>query len=81
MPTIQIRNLPEHIYRRIVERAQANRSSISIETTSLLQRVLEMDESKKEQRLALIYKIENNQVANSYEFPDPVELIREDRDR
>ena len=81
MPTIQVRNLPEHIYRKIVERAKAKRSSITSETIYLLQRSLEMDDNKREQRLALIKVMENNQVPNADALPDPVTLIREDRDR
>ena len=81
MPTLQVRNLPDHIYRKIVERAKAKRSSITSETIYLLQRSLEMDENKREQRLALIKAIEGKQVANVKTLPDPVDLIRSDRDR
>ncbi len=81
MPTIQVRNLPEHIYRKIVERAKAKRSSITSETIYLLQRSLEMEDNKREQRLALIKVMENDQVPNADALPDPVMLIREDRDK
>ncbi len=81
MPTLQVRNLPDHIYRKIVERAKAKRSSITSETIYLLQRSLEMDENKREQRLALIKEMEKNAVTNANNLPDPVELIRKDRDR
>lgn len=81
MPTLQVRNLPEHIYRKIVERAKAKRSSITSETIYLLQRSLEMDDNKREQRLTLIKAMENNQVPNANVLPDPVTLIREDRER
>ena len=81
MPTIQVRNLPEHIYRKIVERAKAKRSSITSETIYLLQRSLEMDENKCEQRLALIKVMENNQMPDADTLTDPVTLIRENRDR
>ncbi len=81
MPTLQVRNLPEHIYRKIAERARAKRTSITSETIYLLQRSLEMDENKRQQRLALIKEIEENPVANANDIPDPVRLIREDRDR
>lgn len=81
MPTIQVRNLPDHIYRKIVERARAKRSSITSETIYLLQRSLEMDESRREQRLAIVNALENNPVPNADVLPDPVRLIREDRDR
>jgi plasmid stability protein len=81
MPTLQVRNLPDHIYRKIVERAKAKRSSITSETIYLLQRSLEMDENKREQRLALIKAMEENQLDNVKNLPDPVDLIRSDRDR
>ncbi len=81
MPTLQVRNLPDHIYRKIVERAKAKRSSITSEAIYLLQRSLEMDENIKEQRLALIKAIEGKLVANVNVLSDPVDLIRADRDR
>ncbi len=40
-----------------------------------------MDEDIKEQRLALIKAIEGKLVANVNVLPDPVDLIRADRDR
>ncbi len=46
MPTLQVRNLPDHIYRKIVEWARAKRSSITSEAIYLLQHSLEMDENK-----------------------------------
>jgi plasmid stability protein len=81
MPTLQVRNLPDHIYRKIVERAKAKRSSITSETIYLLQRSLEMDENIREQRLALIKAMEGKQLGNVKNLPDPVDLIRSDRDR
>lgn len=81
MPTIQVRGLPDHIYRKIVEQARAKRSSITQETIYLLQKSLDIDESKREQRKALVEKMQQNPVANAESLPDPVSLIREDRDR
>ncbi len=81
MPTLQVRNLPDHIYRKIVERAKAKRSSITSETIYLLQRSLEMDDNKREQRLALIKAMEEEQLVGVKNLPDPVDLIRSDRDR
>lgn len=81
MPTLQVRNLPDHIYRKIVERAKAKRSSITSETIYLLQRSLEMDENKRERRLALVKAMEEKQSVDVKNLPDPVDLIRSDRDR
>ncbi|MGM0651952.1 MAG: hypothetical protein ACQES4_04125 [Bacillota bacterium] len=81
MPTLQVRNLSEHIYRRIVERAKANRTSITQETIYLIQKSLDMDENKREQRLALVESMRQNPVKSANTLPDPVNLSREDRDR
>ncbi|MFW5984739.1 MAG: FitA-like ribbon-helix-helix domain-containing protein, partial [Halanaerobiaceae bacterium] len=38
MPTLQVRNLPEHIYNKIVELAKEDRRSITQETIILLEK-------------------------------------------
>jgi len=40
-----------------------------------------MDDDKREQRLTLIKAMDNNQVPNANVLPNPVTLIRDDRDR
>ncbi len=81
MPTLQVRNLPEHIYRKLVERAKAKRSSIARETVYLLQKSLDMDEHKREQKDILINKMLQSPLPNGDLLPDPVLMIREDRNR
>ncbi|MDY6826551.1 MAG: hypothetical protein SVV67_05160 [Bacillota bacterium] len=81
MPTLQVRNLPEHIYRRIVERARAKRSSITQETIYLLQKALEMNENPREQRDLLVDQMMTTAPSGGNQWPDPVLMVREDRER
>ncbi len=81
MPTLQVRNLPEHIYRKIVERAKAKRRSIAQETVYLLEKSLETDSHRQEHTSILIDKMLANPPETGEQLPDPVQLLREDRDR
>jgi plasmid stability protein len=81
MPTLQVRNLPEHIYLKIVERARAKRSSITKETINLLEQSLAMNENRQEHKKALIKRMLQIKPADNDLFPDPVLMVREDRER
>ena len=83
MPSLQVRDLPEHIYQKIVQLADAERRSITQETIVLLEKALEIEKQNKERRKVLLNSIltktnKNNQTQNVL---DPVPLIREDRER
>jgi hypothetical protein len=82
MPSLQVRNVPEHIYKRIVQLAELERRSIAQETLSLLENALGIDGRYKKQREKLIDCIlKENENNYSNESVDPVKLIREDRER
>ena len=82
MATLQVRNLPEHIYNKIVELAEEDRRSITQETIILLEKALEMEKQNKKHRKKLLNKIiDETQTDRFDEVPDPVPLIREDRNR
>jgi len=82
MPSLQVRDLPEHIYRKIVDLARIERRSISQETIVLLEKALRMKEQQKTQRKRLLAQIrESNRGEKNRDLPNPVTLIREDRDR
>jgi plasmid stability protein len=81
VPSLQVRNLPEHIYRRIAESAHAERRSIAQETVVLLEKALNMETKKKTARQELIDRILKKPPADPRKIPDPVHLIREDRRR
>ncbi len=82
MPSLQVRDLPEHIYQKIVQLADAERRSITQETIVLLEKALEIEKRNKECRHVLFNNILDE--TNHNQTPDvldPVPLIREDRER
>jgi plasmid stability protein len=82
LPSLQVRDLPEHIYRKLVEKAASERRSIAQETVVLLEKAMEMETKKKNARLQLIERIlRNPPPAEPLKIPDPIELLREDRGR
>lgn len=83
MPSLQVRDLPEHIYQKIVQLAEAERRSITQETIVLLEKALEIENQNKDRRKVLFNNILNQTNTNklSQNVLDPVPLIREDRER
>lgn len=81
MPSLQIRNLPEHIYESLVVRARAEHRSLSQQAVIELKRMPEV--SARERRLATIRQLRERiraQVGDRQPTPPEV-LVREDRDR
>lgn len=82
MPSLQVRDLPEHLYQEIVKLAKAERRSITQETIILLEKALKMEKQNKERRQKLFDTIIQDTNNNpSKDILDPVPLIRDDRDR
>jgi len=82
MPTLQVRDLPDYIYQQIVELAETERRSITQETIILLEKALEIEKQNKYQRKKLLENIvKETESEYNLDLPDPVKLIREDRDR
>ena len=83
MPSLQVRNLPEHIYQKIVKLAKSERRSITQETIILLEKALDLEKENKNNRKRLLKKIQNetNQEIKQEKILDPVKLVREDRER
>jgi plasmid stability protein len=81
VPSLQVRDLPEHLYRKLVEKAASEHRSIAQETVVLLEKALEMETEKKAVRQQLLERILKKPPADPKIIPDPVDLIREDRRR
>ena len=81
MPSLQVRDLPEHIYQAIVERAKAERRSISQETIVLLEKALALSEGIPTRRKLVLDEINQEPPLAVMDLPDPVTLIRVDRER
>ena len=82
MPSLQVRDLPEQIYRKLQINAQKDHRSLSQQAIVALKKGLDIDENPKERRRILVEQILSRRVLiDSDKLDDPVNLIREDRDR
>jgi antitoxin FitA len=82
MPSIQVRDLPEQIYRKLQINAKKDHRSLSQQAIVTLKKGLGIDENPKERRRMLVDQILSRRVLiDSDKLDDPTNLIREDRDR
>lgn len=78
MPTIQIREVPEHIYDALRELAQRERRSLAQQTLITLEQGLSAQTDAKQRRLEALARIKER---GPIRILDPVASIREDRKR
>lgn len=81
MPSLQVREMPPAIYNKLQKNAKQQHRSLAQETVVTLARGLDTRVSNIERRAALLNQIAQNPAINSQQLPDPVALIREDRER
>ncbi|RKX84527.1 MAG: hypothetical protein DRP70_13105 [Spirochaetes bacterium] len=81
MPLLQVRDIPEDLYDEISRVARLDNRSIAQETIVLLKSALNYTDTRIKRRLAVLKEIKSMDIDSSDELPDPVDLIREDRDR
>lgn len=82
MPSLQVRELPEHIYLSLCREAEAQHRSIAQQAVAAIARGLNLELDPRMRRKALLDTISG--VAKKGEvsaLPDPSLLIREDRER
>jgi hypothetical protein len=81
MPLIQVRDVPEHIYRLLAEQAGRERRSLAQQAIAVLARGLDVDVDAKARRRALLGTLRTNPPVRTGKLSDPAKLIREDRRR
>jgi hypothetical protein len=82
MPSLQVRELPEHIYQSLCHEAEASHRSIVQQAVAALAKGLQLDLAPQMRRKALLSAIRDGAVKHETSgLPDPAQLIREDRDR
>lgn len=81
MPLIQVRDVPDHIYRLLAEQAERERRSLAQQVVAVLARGLQVEVDAKARRRALLESIHASAPASPRKLTDPVKLIREDRRR
>lgn len=79
MPTLQVRDLPEDLYAQLSYLAQKEHRSLAQETVILLKEGLAARMGNKARRAEALERFQMIRVQG--ERPDPVALLREDRDR
>lgn len=82
MPSIQVRDLPEQIYRKLQINAKKDHRSLSQQAIVTLKKGLGINDNPKERRRILVDQILSMRVfIDSDQLDDPTNFIREDRDR
>jgi hypothetical protein len=82
MPSLQVRELPEHIYRSLCQEAEVSHRSIAQQAVAVLAKGLNLALAPRQRRTELLSRI--SECASQRDvtgFPDPALLVREDRDR
>ena len=78
MPLIQVRDVPDHIYRLLSEQAEKERRSLAQQVVAVLARGLQLDLDAKARRQK---SSEKSAPVPPRKLSDPARLIREDRRR
>jgi plasmid stability protein len=81
MPTLQVRDLPGYLYARLQAKAKAEHRSIAQQTIALLEAALSDQESRRDERKAVLERIRERTIEEIKDLPASEELIREDRER
>ena len=80
MRTLQVRGLPEDLYAQLSYLAEKEHRSLAQQTVVLLKEGLELKIGNKDRRRKLLDKMQNLEIDGT-RLPDPISLIREDRER
>jgi len=81
MPMLQVRDVPEHIYRRLAELAEKERRSLAQQAVAVLAKGLEVEVDPKARRRKVLEEAKRLDLGRGKSLPDFVKLIREDRER
>jgi len=81
MPTLQVRDVPDHIYRALAEQAEHERRSLAQQVVAVLARGLDLEIDPKARRNKVLDAAQAGDHTPYGALPDPLKLIREDRKR
>lgn len=80
LPRNHRRDVPDHIYRRLVEQAERERRSLAQQTVAVLAKGLQVELEPRTRRRALLTALQSAPPLPG-SLTDPAKLIREDRNR
>ncbi len=81
MPLIQVRDVPDHMYRLLVQQAEKERRSLAQQVVAVLARGLQVDMDAKARRSKVLEAIRASERGQTRKLSDPAKLIRQDRRR
>ena len=82
MPSLQVRDLPEHIYHKLLADAKRQHRSLAQQAVFTLSKGLETTEDPKGRRIKLMSRIRSHgSDMDTRNFKNPADMIREDRNR
>ena len=82
MPSLQVRDLPEPLYRKLQINARKDQRSLSQQAIVTLKKGLDLKDDLKDRRRKLLERIaETSADIATDRYEDPVKMIREDRER
>jgi hypothetical protein len=82
MPSLQLRELPDSIYKKLSELAHKEHRNISQQAVMLLAKSLNVDVSPQAKRRQILDEIKaQSEELRKYNLIDPVKIIREERER
>lgn len=81
MPNLQVREVPMHIYGQLKATAAREHRSLAQQTLLTIERGLAVAGDAQERRRAVLDRIRSFRRPETDDLPDPVELLREDRNR
>jgi hypothetical protein len=82
MPSLQVRDVPEHIYQKLLADAKNQHRSLAQQAVVTLSKGLETTENPKGRRKKLMTRIRSRSPKmDSVKLKNPVDLVREDRER
>jgi hypothetical protein len=81
MPLLEVHDIPGDLYEMLSMSAKMERRSVAQQTVALLRTALNTSAERMFRRRAIFQEIDALNLGDSNRFPDPADLIREDRDR
>jgi hypothetical protein len=81
MPVLQVNDIPNELYESIVQAAETENRSIDQQIIFLLKNSLDKTGRRKMKIHSVLQEIDKLNLGDAGTFPNPGELIREDRDR
>ncbi len=82
MPSLQVRDLPDPIYRKLVNEAEKEHRSLAQQAVAVLARGLGVTEDAQERRRRILDQMRKSPIKVDGKKPlNPVDTIREDRNR